>query len=147
MDPVVNIGEQAPQFILSDLDGKDYSLSAFRGWIVVLVFWSAECTWSERVDKEIAAYLDSWRGKVKVWWIASNANEPRAMIETAAAKRHLATVLMDNMHQVADLYGAQTTPHFFVVNDEGRLAYQGAWDDITFRQRSASRAYVPEAVR
>ena len=79
-------------------------------------------------------------------WIASNANEPRNLIEKVAGERKIPVVLLDTDQRVANLYGAQTTPHFFVIDRDGKLAYQGAWDDITFRQRTATRIYVPEVI-
>jgi hypothetical protein len=47
---------------------------------------------------------------------------------------------------VADIYGAQITPHFFILDSGGKLSYQGAWDDITFRQRKSTQVYVPEVI-
>jgi hypothetical protein len=47
---------------------------------------------------------------------------------------------------VADLYEAVTTPHIFVVDRDGILRYRGAVDDVTFRQRKASRFFLDEVV-
>jgi hypothetical protein len=47
---------------------------------------------------------------------------------------------------VADRYGAQTTPHLFVVDEAGVLRYAGAPDDVGFRQRVPSRDYLADAV-
>lgn len=146
MDPVIQTGMPAPQFQLFDLQGNLISLDELQGRIVILNFWSAECIWSERVDQELLSYLNSWKARVKVLWIASNINETRDLIVKVAKKRQIPLVLLDDHLKVVDLYGAQTTPHFFVVDDQGRLAYQGAWDDITFRQRVATQVYVPKAV-
>lgn len=146
MDPLIKIGEKAPFFELPDLHGNLLRLEDLRGAITVLNFWSAECEWCQRVDREIITYMDAWRGMVKVLWIASNASEPYDLIEKAADERELPSVLVDDQQKVADLYGAQTTPHFFVVDGEGRLCYQGAWDDVTFRRRIATQAYVPKVI-
>lgn len=146
MDPVRKIGDSAPRFELCDLHGNLHRLEELSGQIAVLNFWSAECDWCKRVDGEVLAQLEQWKNQVQVWWIASNANEPFKMIAQVAGERHLPTVLIDGDQVAADLYGAQTTPHFFVLDSEGNLQYQGAWDDITFRQRAATRLYVAEAV-
>ncbi|HSB65968.1 MAG TPA: redoxin domain-containing protein [Anaerolineales bacterium] len=147
MDPIVPTGNLAPQFQLPDLQGNNHSLNDMQGRIVVLTFWSAECTWCERVDRALMPYLDRWKESVAIWWIASNANESRLFIEQVAAERDLPVVLMDRYQVVADLYGAETTPHFFIVDKLGKLAYQGAWDDVTFRQRVANRVYVPKVIK
>ena len=146
MDTLIKPGEVAPDFQLLDLQSRSYSLAGWSGWIRVLNFWSAECTWCERVDHELTACLEAWKDSVQVSWISSNANEGRDLVRKVAMERHIPTVLLDPEHRVADLYGAQTTPHFFVVDGIGRLVYQGAWDDITFRKRVATQVYVPHVV-
>lgn len=146
MDPIIHCGKDAPLFQLTDLNGKKYLLEDRRGWIVILNFWSAECTWCERVDQELTANLKLWNDKVEVWWIASNANESSDLVKRVAAERKLPIVLMDTHQQVADQYGAQTTPHFFIIDGQSKLAYQGAWDDITFRKRVPTQVYVPKII-
>jgi peroxiredoxin len=143
---MISIGEEAPNFQLNDLTGNPLSLGELRGRIVVLNFWSAECQWCERVDREILACLENWQEEVKVLWIACNVNESHDLIGQVAAQRNLPIVLLDLQQQVADLYGAQTTPYFFVVDTKGYLSYRGTWDDVTFRQRVAQRFYLSEAV-
>jgi hypothetical protein len=44
------------------------------------------------------------------------------------------------------LFEAVTTPHVFLVDREGILRYRGAVDNITFRQREATRFFLQEAV-
>jgi len=146
MDPIVTIGAKAPEFKLPDLEGRWHTLGDLLGRIVVLNFWSAECVWCERVDKEIIGFMDSWKAQVKILWIASNANESLELIKKATSERELPTVILDSHQQVANMYGAETTPHFFVVDKSGKLAYQGAWDDISFRQRVATRVYIPKVI-
>lgn len=78
--------------------------------------------------------------------IAANRNESRSMVAEAAQARHIPQVRLDPEQVVADLYGALTTPHVFVIDREGILCYRGAVDDITFRQRQATRFFLQEAV-
>jgi len=146
MAPIIMIGKEAPHFQLTELRGEVISFEGLLGGIIVLNFWSAECEWCERVDHELTVFEQRWKEKAKVLRIASNANESVDLIERIAQKRNLTTVLLDQYQEVANLFGAETTPHFFVVNAKGILAYQGAWDDITFRQRMATQAYVANAV-
>jgi peroxiredoxin len=146
MDPIIAIGEEAPIFQLTDIRGDFYPLAKMLGRIIVLNFWAAECVWCERVDHELMGFLDTWKEQVIVLRIASNANESRVLIKRVAMERNLPTVLLDEHQQVADLYRAEMTPHFFIVDGRGKLAYRGSWDDISFRQRVATQVYVPEVV-
>jgi peroxiredoxin len=147
MDPIIQAGSLAPNFTLPDLEGSMHELDELKGRVVVLNFWSPECEWSERVDRELIAFMVAWEDEVTCIWIASNANEPREMIERVSEGRGIPLVLLDPEQQVADQYGAQTTPHIFILDRDGRLAYQGAWDDINWRQRVATQVYVPQVVQ
>ena len=140
------VGELAPDFTLNDLTGRPHRLSDYRGRIVLLTFWSAECPWVERVDGLIQPMLAAWGEDVFYLPIASNANESPAQIQQAAAARGLPLVLWDDRSQVATAYDAQITPEFFIAGRDGILRYQGAFDDINFRQRTPTRCYVQEVV-
>jgi peroxiredoxin len=146
MDTVIQTGQPAPDFELPDLQGRSHRLSELRGQVVVLNFWSAECPWAERADQMLKDYRQEWGEDVTVWPIASNANESEDLLEETANQRRLPIVLLDRRHAVADLYGAQTTPHLFLVDSRGILRYQGAVDDTNFRRRNPSRFYLQKAV-
>jgi len=92
------------------------------------------------------ACLVQWGRDVVMLSIAANRNESIQMLEEAAKMRRLPTVLIDAEHRVADLYQAQTTPHVFVLDRQGILRYRGAVDNVTFRQRKATRLFVEQAV-
>jgi hypothetical protein len=68
------------------------------------------------------------------------------MLAAAARRRKVPFVLRDADGSVADRYGAQTTPHVFLINRQGILRYRGAVDDVSFRQREPTRFYLREAV-
>ena len=78
MTPELN--QPAPEFTLPDLDGRIHMLSDYRGRIVIVNFWSAECPHSERVDADITTCLAQWGDDVTLLSIASNANEPDGML-------------------------------------------------------------------
>jgi hypothetical protein len=121
-------------------------LSDYRGQIVIVNFWSAECPHSERFDADITARLAEWGAEVALLSVASNANEPDEMLTAAARRRKIPVLLRDADQTVADRYDAQTTPHAFLVDRKGILRYRGAVDDVAFRQRVATRFYLQEAV-
>jgi peroxiredoxin len=146
MDTMISTGLPAPDFSLPDLDGQLHTLSSARGRVAVVNFWSAECPLSERADREVLVYLEGWGQAVRYFTIAANTNEPTELIRQVSQERGLSLVLRDHDQRIADAYGAQTTPHFFVVDRIGVLRYQGALDDVTFRQRTATRFYLKQAV-
>lgn len=148
MDTLIPNDQLAPDFTLEDLDGTLHSLGDYRGQIVVVNFWSAECPWARRIDERIAEHLNSWGEAVNLFNVASNANEPVDMLTSVAVERRYSPsqIWLDPRNKVADLYGAETTPHFFVIDRDGVLRYRGAFDDTTFRQRTPTQSFLLEAV-
>ncbi len=146
MDTVIKTGEPAPGFSLPDLDGEVHDLSDYEGKIIVINFWSTECPSAIRADKGIGPMLEKWREEVILFSIASNANEPHEQLVKAAAERSVSPLLHDSEQKVATLYGAVTTPHIFVTDKEGILRYQGAFNDVTFRQLEPTVNYLKTAV-
>lgn len=142
----MDLNRLAPDFELRDLAGRLHRLSDYRGQIVIVNFWSADCPHVERTDALMLASLARWGADVVLLSIASNANESAAQVESAARGRGLPTVMMDAKHEAADRYGAQVTPEVFVVDREGVIRYRGAVDDVNFRQREATRSFLDEAV-
>jgi peroxiredoxin len=142
----VELHQPAPDFELPDLQGKLYRPCDYRGKILIINFWSAECPHSGRADELLGNLLEKWNGEVELLSIAANRNESVQMVEEAAKTRHIPRVLIDAQQVVADRYGAMTTPHVFVLDQVGILRYRGAVDDVTFRHREATQFFLRDAV-
>jgi peroxiredoxin len=139
-------GLHAPGFSLPNLEGQPISLKDLRNQIVIINFWSAECPTVARVDPLASKLWQKWGKRVILLRIASNANESQEILKQTALERGFSPVLVDHGHAVADLYGAQITPLFFILDKQGIVRYQGAFDGLTFRQQTATRFYLEEAV-
>lgn len=142
----MQINDPAPDFELPDQHGDLHRLSDYRGRIVIVNFWSAECPHSERTDRWLVSQLEAWGGEVILLSIAANRGESPQSVDQAVRERGIPGVLIDAGHTVADRYEAITTPHVFVVDRDGILRYRGAVDDVAFRQREPARFFVKEAV-
>ena len=145
----VKLGEAVPDFTLQDISGKSHQLSSYKGKAVMIHFWSAQCPFVIRYDsrlKEIAAdYTDKG---VTVLAIDSNSNETLDQIKKVAGEREVNyPILIDPNNQVADQFGAITTPHIFIVDQEGKLAYEGAVDDQGYAEHNkVGQSYVRDAL-
>jgi hypothetical protein len=142
----MQINAPAPDFSLPDLDGTIHRLSGYRGRTVIVNFWSAECPWSAQADAALRPWLAGWGERVACLTVACNVNEPPDLLAEQARERGVQPVLTGAGSGLADAWNAETTPHFFVIDPSGMLRYCGAFDDITFRQRTATRQYLREAV-
>lgn len=142
----MNINQPIPNFSLPDINGNIHQLEQYRKKIVILNFWSCECPHSERTDKAILSMFVQWRDDVELLTIASNRNESLSEIKKVAETRTIPKVMLDADCQIANLFEAQTTPHVFVIDRNGLLVYQGAVDDVKFRQKTPTRFYLDEAI-
>jgi peroxiredoxin len=144
----VALGEPVKDFQLRAVSGESFGLGQFRGNVVVIVFWSAECPVSTEYDaffNALSERYSEWR--IVVLGIDSNVHYGQDEIVTAVAERGVRfPILRDADASIADYFGALTTPHVFIVDAEGRLAYAGAVDDRTFRQPEATVNYVDQAL-
>ena len=132
----LTVGQAAPEFTLRDLDGNEVSLAAQRGKTVVLEWMNPNCPFSLRHSKQktMQSTAEKHPGVV---WLAVNSTNPthRDHLEPAAYKAFLAEhgirypVLDDGAGEVGRAYGAKTTPHMYVIDAGGKLAYAGAIDD------------------
>lgn len=138
----------APDFTLPRADGGRLSLSDMRGFIVVINFWSAECTWSRRADVLLVYRSLTWEARgVRIVGIASSPNESESEIRFEMQARHLRyPVVLDFDQRVAEMYRAETAPHFFVLDRQGMTRYVGALDDATETARDGKQYYLDQAV-
>ncbi len=145
-------GTKAPDFTLKNIEGKDVSLKDFKGKIVVIEWVNYNCPFVKKhYDKSgnMPALQKKYIGKGVVWiGICSSNPKHRDYRDEknlkAAAKERGATysaLLMDADGKIGREYKARTTPHMFIIDKQGYVAYQGAIDSV----RSADPADVKGA--
>jgi peroxiredoxin len=133
------VGKPAPDFKLSDAQGKDTSLSQFKGKTVVLEWYNPTCPFVKKfyANGNMQQFQKEAVAKGAVWLtINSNAEgkpghlaQGDAAQAAKAASLNSTALLLDPKGTVGREYGARTTPHMFVVDPKGTLAYAGAIDD------------------
>ena len=146
------VGQPAPDFTLAAIDGQTHRLSDYRGRAVVLEWVNPECpivqkhyNLSGNMPKlQQAAAADG------VVWLSINSAAPgkEGDYDPAAVAAWMKRVgaaptayFRDPNGVVGRLYGARNTPHMFVIDAQGQLAYEGAIDSI----RSADPADIARA--
>lgn len=145
----VEPGQAMPEFKLKDLDGKEHSLSDFKGKIVVLEFCSHNCPYSRGTDPQLIALADRYADKgVVVIGIDSNSpNDVDSIRKYAEEKGKKYPILKDVDNVYADKVGASRTPEVFVIDREGNVAYHGAFDDRKKPENPGEIPYVENAVK
>ncbi len=141
------IAAAAPPFDLPGIDGKRHSLSSFAdGRLLVVVFIATGCP-TVRAFEDNLAEMHSTFGPSGARVVAINANNPHLspddsleeMARRAAAKRFPFPYLKDEDGSVARAFGAISTPHAFVFDEDRRLRYQGRIANSRIPDRVTSR--------
>ena len=154
-------GKQAPDFTLNSAGTKDgvVKLSTFKGKVVVLEWLNHGCPFvkkhyeSGNMQKLQGMYVS----KNVIWLsIVSSAPGKQGFVNADEARQDMikhksgaSNVLLDPTGEVGKLYEAKTTPHIFIVDKFGVLAYQGAIDDQPDTEQSSipkAKNYVAEAL-
>lgn len=134
------VGKPAPNFKLTDSNGKEHSLADYKGKLVVLEWTNFDCPF---VKKHYGAgnmqkLQNTYRKKGVVWLsinssaVGRQGNYPPARINELIKlnKANPDAYLVDADGKVGHAYGATATPGMFVIDKEGILIYSGAIDDI-----------------
>jgi peroxiredoxin len=135
----VQVGKEAPDFVLTDTNGKTHHLSDYKGKYVVLEWYQPDCPFVRKHynSGNMQALQKEYVSKGVVWLsIDSSAagqegNYPPDRLNQIATKTGSTrtALLLDADGKVGHLYGAKTTPDMYIINPQGILVYQGAIDD------------------
>jgi peroxiredoxin len=152
----VNIGAPAPMFTAKGADGKQHSLRDYAGKLVVLEWTNPVCPFTAVKYKSGAMQaLQRYAASHQVVWLSIDTAAPdrAGFLTPAAARSRIAQThamvtgfLFDTDGSIARSYGAKTTPSFFVVDRDGKLAYEGAMDDQVFADEGAGHEYMKSAL-
>jgi peroxiredoxin len=151
------IGDQAVDFNLKNIDGKMVSLASYndvKGFIVV--FTCNHCPYAKAYENRMMA-LDVKYAAKGFPVIAINSNDEKAypedsfenMKKRALDKKYTFPYLLDETQQVAKAYGAKATPHVYVLNKTNKgldVSYIGAIDNDTEDINEGKIKYVENAV-
>jgi peroxiredoxin len=152
------IGEKAPAWKLTDLDGKTHELKDFKGKNVVLEWTNPDCpfivaVYEKGVVKETLDAMKKMGDDFVYIAVNSTANKPMEEVKKINVdflKKHETKlpVVMDYDGKVGKAYGAKRTPHMFVIDGEGVLRYHGAFtDDQGSRKAPNHTNYVLGALK
>ena len=135
----VKVGDPAPGFTAVDSNGKQQSLSNYKGKYVVLEWHNQGCPYTRKhyESGNMQRLQKEWTSKGVVWLtVISSAPGMQGFVTPTQENDYLKSmkaeptaVLMDPGGSLGHLYSAKTTPHMFVIDPSGTLIYNGAIDD------------------
>lgn len=143
------LGAPAPDFTLTDSTGKSVKLSDLKGKTVVLEWTNPGCPFVKRHAQAGTMKKLAEAAGDKVVWLAIDSShfaKPEEHEKWRAENKLGYAFLGDPDGKVGQAYGARTTPHMFVVDPKGALAFRGPIDDDPHGDKPTPRNYVGEAL-
>lgn len=148
------IGDEARDFDLKNIDGKNYSLAGIenaKGYIVI--FTCNHCPYAKLYEDRIISLHNRYAPQGYPV-IAINPNDPvvqpddsfEKMIERAKEKNFPFLYLFDDTQEIAKAYGATRTPHVFLLDKKRIVRYIGAIDDNHEEPEMVKDAYLENAI-
>ncbi len=152
----LNIGEEMPMQEKNILNISDNSMtlnSNLKKNGILVVFTSNTCPfvvmWEDRYKLLEKKCMNNDIGMVYI-----NSNEARRNGDDSVKrmKKHAKEMgykfpyLIDENSQIANAFGAKTTPHIFLFNNNKKLVYKGAIDDNYKSINDVTETYVLDAL-
>ncbi len=155
----LSIGESAPDFSLTGTP-KTIGLSRLKGKYVVLEWYNEGCPFVRKHydSNNMQALQKKYQGKVSWLTINSSAKDRQGYLKDLISAKgtyskeqmKAVSLLIDSDGKVGRAYGAKTTPHIFIIDPVGKIAYQGAIDSIASASAddiSKAKNYVDLALK
>lgn len=153
------IGQSAPAFTGTDINGKSIRLADLAGKLVVLEWTNHGCPFVRKhYDSRNMQRLQADATAQGVVWLSliSSAPGEQGHVSPADGKARMeaekwaaSALLLDPAGTIGRAYGAKTTPHMYIIGKDGTLLYNGAIDDrptAEVQDIEGARNHVREAL-
>jgi thiol-disulfide isomerase/thioredoxin len=112
---------EAPSFAARDLDGREISLAALHGKVVLVNFWATWCPPCRAEIPDLVALQEKYRDQLQVIGISQDEAGPD-VVRRFAAEHHMNYPIVMSTPEIEKLFpGIAALPTSFVVDRESRL--------------------------
>ena len=123
------VTQLAPSFTLTDTDGKEVSLSDYKGKIVILDFWATWCGPCKASFPAMKKALNKYEkgNEVKILFVNSKEtaeDKLQAVKDLMEKNNYPFHVLMDNKNEVFESYGVTLLPTKLIIDKAGNIRHR-----------------------
>jgi thioredoxin-related protein len=163
INPMLEIGDAAPLVTreLKNVDKTMHSLESLKKENGLLVIFSCNTCpfvvgngdksegWENRYNE-----LYDWSSENNIGMVLVNSNEAKReegdsfedMVARSKEYQYKSPYVLDKNSELADAFGALTTPHVYLFDKDLKLVYRGAIDDNVNRKAEVSEFYLRDAL-
>ena len=123
------INMPAPQFKLKDVDGKDISLTDYKGKTVVVDFWATWCGPCKRSFPGMKSLIEKYAQNQNVKFLFVDTfervdNKKQNAVDYLKSSGYPFHVLLDENNQVSQEYKVSGIPTKFIVDKTGNIRFK-----------------------
>jgi len=130
------VGTEAPNFALTDIQGKAFHLSSLRGKFVILDFWGSWCGSCIGGFPKMKEYYNKYQGKYEVLGVDCKDTELRWK---AAVKKYqlpwLHVQVKKTDPDISEMYGVEGYPTQILIDPEGKIIYREMGSEEAFYEK------------
>ncbi|PYZ92136.1 alkyl hydroperoxide reductase [Salipaludibacillus keqinensis] len=116
---LVDVGHEAPDFIIKDVNDEEIHLEDYEGQGVYLTFWATYCSYCRDKMEYLKANYDEYQDK-GVEIIGVNVNESSVQVQRFIDRHNVPYPNpIDRDMLVGNAYGVTVLPHTLLIDEDG----------------------------
>jgi tetratricopeptide (TPR) repeat protein len=141
----ISAGGAAPDFTTSSVDGKRISLNAYKGKIVVIIFWRTDQERSALALQDAKELLEKYKNKgMEVVSVIEESDNKEDALMIFKNKGIDYPLLIDTDRRIYSDYGVRVSPTTVIIDKQGLVAYDIPSHPLTYKTKL--RGYIKKVL-
>ncbi len=116
--------QKAPDFTLKDIYGHEFSLSDYRGKVVILDFFMIRCAPCGAQVAELKKVLNEYGGQVVIISISVDPGDTVEALRDYASQNGITWTVAKDTANLADKYDVRAVPTLVIIDQDGYIRYR-----------------------